>query len=271
MPFNAPRHCRPEAYALLASQLEVIDTTAGLVRAAVAIAQHEHPLADADTVNVELDRIADLIRQRVRRPDLDALLAHAHQVLFEEEGFAGNMENYYDRGNSYLPLVLETRRGLPIMLAMVYKAVLERLGLRVVGINAPVHFLAGVVLAPPVDDDDADPSDAPPFGFAAGASSNPPRSDADEAHGKAEGQAEREMMLVDPFFGGRVLSRREALEQIEGVTGPIDPSRALARATHRQWLVRMTHNLEAIFARDDRYADVSAMIEMRKLLGAPEA
>lgn len=256
----APRHCRPEAFAKLASQLDDIDSTAGLVRGAVAIASHELPHADALAAEAQFDRIADRVRERVRRPDFNALLAHAHQVLFEEEGFTGDTENYYSRQNSYLPQVLESRKGIPIMLALVYKAVLERLGLRVVGINAPRHFLAGVLILPPGAPAEAEPGRPAPFGFAAGKEASP------EAPAEAP-----EVMIVDPFFGGRVLTAAEALEQVEAFNGAAGTPNPLARATHRQWLARITRNLEMLFAHDGRHADVSAMIEMRRLLDVAEA
>jgi regulator of sirC expression with transglutaminase-like and TPR domain len=66
-------------------------------------------------------------------------------VLFEEEGFTGNTDDYYNVANSYLPVVLQTRRGLPITLSLIYKAVAERLGLRVWGIGLPGHFIVGFV------------------------------------------------------------------------------------------------------------------------------
>ena len=65
-------------------------------------------------------------------------------VLFEEEGFAGNLERYYNALNSYLPVVLNARRGLPIVLGLIYKAVGESAGLLVEGINAPGHFLVRI-------------------------------------------------------------------------------------------------------------------------------
>jgi regulator of sirC expression with transglutaminase-like and TPR domain len=74
----------------------------------------------------------------------EAVLAHRHQVLFEDAGFAGDQRNYYDPRNSYLPEVLRRRLGIPISLALIYKAVAERVGLRVEGVNAPGHFLARV-------------------------------------------------------------------------------------------------------------------------------
>src|SRR5688500_13198539 len=39
---------------------------------------------------------------------------------------------------------METKRGLPITLSLIYKTVAERLGLRAYGIGLPGHFLVGV-------------------------------------------------------------------------------------------------------------------------------
>jgi regulator of sirC expression with transglutaminase-like and TPR domain len=72
------------------------------------------------------------------------LHAALHQVLFLEEGFAGDTDRYYHALNSYLPAVLNTRCGLPITLGLLYKAVGEGAGLTIAGVNAPGHFLVRV-------------------------------------------------------------------------------------------------------------------------------
>ncbi|MBH05356.1 MAG: hypothetical protein CMJ20_03460 [Phycisphaeraceae bacterium] len=139
-----PNHVKPQAYALLASQMPVIETPNGLLHAAVAIAMHTMENIDPNEVDRSLQDITDQIRQRLRSNEHQALLAHAHQVLFEEYGFAGNTDHYYEPQNSYIPIVLETRTGIPITLTLIYKIVLERLGLCVHGLNTPGHFLARV-------------------------------------------------------------------------------------------------------------------------------
>lgn len=63
------------------------------------------------------------------------------EVLARREGLRGNQEDYYDPRNSYLNAVLETRRGLPITLSVVYLAVAQRLGLPLVGVGLPMHFV----------------------------------------------------------------------------------------------------------------------------------
>ncbi len=141
----APVHCRPEAYHLFARFLADVDTsTDALVGAAVAISMHELDDADPVKVNRQLQEFIDQVRARTRSRHAEALLAHLHGVLFDEAGFVGNSEDYYNPLNSYLPAVLESRRGIPITLALIYKVVAERVGLEVDGVDAPGHFLVRV-------------------------------------------------------------------------------------------------------------------------------
>ena len=55
--------------------------------------------------------------------------------------FAGNVDDYYDMRNSFLPDVLRRKQGIPISLSLVYIGTCERLGLPMVGLNAPAHLL----------------------------------------------------------------------------------------------------------------------------------
>ena len=141
---QSPRYCRPAAYELFADQLATLEETNSLVRAASAVAMHEFADTRLDDVERQLDDIAAEIAGRVSSGNRRALIAQLHAVLFDELGLAGNTENYYAPENSYLPKVLETRRGLPVTLALVYKSVAQRIGLNARGINSPVHFLAAV-------------------------------------------------------------------------------------------------------------------------------
>ena len=79
-----------------------------------------------------------------RSDNEQAKLAWLHQTLFDEYAFRGNGQDYYNPRNSYLPSVLKARRGLPIMLAMVYKLAAGRMGLKSWGVGLPGHFVAGV-------------------------------------------------------------------------------------------------------------------------------
>jgi len=133
-----------------------MDSPDALLHGAIAIAMHQMENVDPSHVDATLQGFADTVRRRVRGPQTQAMLAHLHEYLFEELGFCGNTENYYNASNSYLPSVLKSKQGLPITLSLIYKLVGERLGLRVYGIGLPGHFMCAV-------DADAGPMLIDPF------------------------------------------------------------------------------------------------------------
>ena len=67
-----------------------------------------------------------------------------NHYLFQELGFRGNTEQYYDARNSYLNEVLDRRTGIPITLSLVYIEVGRRAGLEVEGVGLPGHFVVRV-------------------------------------------------------------------------------------------------------------------------------
>ena len=145
MPTVLPMCCTSDAFELLSRQLPSINSPDALLLGAVAIAKHQIKDLDAAAVDQTIQEHANKVRARVRSTtQKQALVAHLHDYLFEEVGFVGNRDDYYNPINSYLPAVLETKRGLPISLSLVYKLIAERLGLRVDGIGLPGHFVVAV-------------------------------------------------------------------------------------------------------------------------------
>jgi regulator of sirC expression with transglutaminase-like and TPR domain len=140
-----PTLCRPQAFHFFKRQLPILDTTPGLLNASIAIAMHAMDDVDPSDIGSKLQSLAQRITSRVRSRRSDVRLAHLHEVLFEEEAFRGNQDDYYNPLNSYLPAVLEQRHGIPITLSLVYKVVAEHLELSVEGVNAPGHFLVRVM------------------------------------------------------------------------------------------------------------------------------
>ena len=121
------------------------DASFPLLEAAVAIAQDDDPRLDVQGVLARVDELADRLKRRIP-PDAAPLqrLRLLNQYFFHELGFAGNVNNYYDRRNSLLPAVLESRRGIPITLAVLYAEIAAQAGLQAQGISFPGHFLVKV-------------------------------------------------------------------------------------------------------------------------------
>lgn len=230
----SPAYCRPAAFAAFAAQLPHLGSTQGLFRAAFAIARHERPTVELGPSEAIIANLTETVRHRVHTPNIEAKLAHLHDVLFDVVGFRGNVDDYYDPANSYLPDVLQSRRGLPITLTLVYKCVAEGIGLTVHGVNAPGHFLAAVATS----------------------------------EGKGEPPDDEQWMYVDPFYGGQLLNEQDVLDRIAETTGRDAPRsiRLITHATGRQWLNRMLINLQAVFARIGRERDLLAMQELQALL-----
>jgi regulator of sirC expression with transglutaminase-like and TPR domain len=91
-----------------------------------------------------LVRISGTVSNRQRAQALAEFMA-------DELCFRGNTDDYYSERNSLLPHVIETRMGIPITLAILYRMVAGRAGMKVDGINLPGHFIArhGEVLFDP--------------------------------------------------------------------------------------------------------------------------
>lgn len=66
------------------------------------------------------------------------------RFLFDEGHFTGNRTAYYDWRNSCLDRVIATRTGIPISLSVLMIEVGRRVGVELVGVGMPTHFLVGV-------------------------------------------------------------------------------------------------------------------------------
>lgn len=133
-----------------------LDSLGALARAALIVSRLTHSQISIQHYLDQLDQDAATIR--ARKPD-DAsrawVISQLNHFLFEERGFRGNQEDYYDPRNSLLSEVIDRRIGIPISLSIVYLELGWRLGLPLEGIAFPGHFLVkcqmerGVVVLDP--------------------------------------------------------------------------------------------------------------------------
>ena len=118
------------------------DDSLSLVEAAAAVAQVEYPRLDTQSVLAEIDTLADKLKRRIPADAVPVQrLRWLNRYFFQEMGFAGNVNDYYDARNSFLNVVLETRRGIPITLSVLYIELATQIGLVARGVSFPGHFL----------------------------------------------------------------------------------------------------------------------------------
>lgn len=202
-----------------------------LFEAALSIAQDADPELDLAATQSAVDDFAATLRQRLA-PDASAVqkLRMLNHFFYDELGFAGNVNDYYDPNNSYLHRVIATRRGIPISLAVLYMEIAQQIALPVKGISFPGHFLMKLSL--PAGD-----------------------------------------VVLDPFNGAS-LSREELDEWLEPYLrhyhSPSLPLGAYLQPAHpRQILVRMLHNLKALFAEQKNWEQMLA-VQKRLVILLPE-
>jgi regulator of sirC expression with transglutaminase-like and TPR domain len=118
------------------------DTAIDLAEAALLIAAEAYPGLDVGRYVGALDALATEAQPVVRDAGSDnERVRRLVRFLAVERRFRGNQDDFYDRRNSFLNEVIERRTGIPITLAVVYMEVARRLGLIVLGVGFPGHFL----------------------------------------------------------------------------------------------------------------------------------
>jgi regulator of sirC expression with transglutaminase-like and TPR domain len=118
-----------------------------LLETAISLGQDEYPDLDVQQVLGEVDQL--LARLKRRLPG-DAAPMHKLRVLnqffFADLNFGGNVNNFYDPDNSYVSVILRTRRAIPISLAVLWMELAQGLGLAARGVGFPGHFMVKVNL-----------------------------------------------------------------------------------------------------------------------------
>jgi len=101
-----------------------------------------------------------------------------NHIIFEIHKFSKNSTNFYNPQNSFINQVIETKRGNPISLAIIYSEIGQRLGLPIYGVNLPKNFILAY-------------------------------RDEHGSNNLFEDQAEDILFYINPYKSGAVLGKRE--------------------------------------------------------------
>jgi regulator of sirC expression with transglutaminase-like and TPR domain len=113
-----------------------------LLRACLLLARLDGEDVDVEEYVRTVDHMAGEVQAHADDTDEEAAkIAALNKYLFEENGFHGSRTEYYHRANSYLSRVIDDREGLPITLSILYMELAKRLGVKVVGVGLPGHFV----------------------------------------------------------------------------------------------------------------------------------
>jgi regulator of sirC expression with transglutaminase-like and TPR domain len=107
---------------------------------------------DAEAALARLDELGEEVAAvHAGLHGADAGLDALREVLGVRHGFHGDRERYDDPANSMLDVALDTRRGLPIVLSVLYVATATRAGIALGGVGLPGHYVVrDLATVPPV-------------------------------------------------------------------------------------------------------------------------
>jgi regulator of sirC expression with transglutaminase-like and TPR domain len=132
----------PQARQKFYEEINQPDEQIDLAKAALYLAQEEYPQLEPEQYLSALDSMATAVAKRLPSERYPLrMIQTLNQYLYEELGFAGNTEDYYDPRNSYLNDVIDRRLGIPITLSLIYLEISQRINFPMVGVGMPGHFL----------------------------------------------------------------------------------------------------------------------------------
>ncbi|MBV1882846.1 MAG: tetratricopeptide repeat protein [Pseudomonadales bacterium] len=117
-----------------------------LIEATLLIAGEHNPTIDIPSCRSQITRLAEGARFCVHtNAPIEEIAAELCKYLYQNQGFKGNADDYDNPDNSFLDKVLESHKGIPISIAIIYMGVGHALGLKVKGISFPGHFLIKII------------------------------------------------------------------------------------------------------------------------------
>jgi len=113
-----------------------------LLTGIMLVARYQYPDLDEAAIHKQIEQIKHDAWLELN-PNLTALekVRVLNHIIFEVHGFSGNTSNFHAPQNSYINNVLESKRGNPLTLSILYAIIAQSLEMPVYGVNLPEHFI----------------------------------------------------------------------------------------------------------------------------------
>lgn len=113
-----------------------------LLKGAILIAKYQYPDLDESKLRLEIEQIKRDVWLELN-DNLTAIeqVKILNDIFFSIYGFSGNTTNFHAPQNSFIHLVIESRKGNPLSLSLLYSVVAQELGIPIFGVNLPEHFI----------------------------------------------------------------------------------------------------------------------------------
>lgn len=188
-----------------------------LLAGTLLISRYQYPDLDEEQVRKQIDLIKRDVWLEING-NLTAFekVKVINHILFDVYQFSGNTTNYHAPQNSYINNVLESKKGNPLLLSILYSVIAQGLNIPIYGVNLPEHFILAY---------------------------------RDEFTLQKEGEAEPILFYINPFSRGAVFSKREIdtfLKQLKLEANPIFYESCANTAIISRQLRNLIHSYEKL-------------------------
>jgi regulator of sirC expression with transglutaminase-like and TPR domain len=133
------------------NQITSSDDTDRLAEYALHLARIlAYPSLEVSTLLSSIDaigqKVARILKDTNIHPRPTQIIEKINDYLFSVQGFKPNTDDYYNPLNSYLNIVVERKRGIPITLCILYIRIARAVNFKMYPVNFPGHFLIKHIL-----------------------------------------------------------------------------------------------------------------------------
>lgn len=212
-----------------------------LLSALCIIARYQYPNLDEQAVRQTLQALRIEVWMGLNE-QMTALeqVRHLNFVLFRVHKFRGNTDEYLNPNNNFINKVLETRKGNPLMIGLVYMLIAQKLDLPIFGVNLPQHFVLAYL-------------------------EQGSYSGQNKSEDFQQESYRRPLFYINAFNMGSVFGKRDVDQFLKMVQ--VEPKDQFYRAcTNTEILLRLFANLESSYRDAEEFHKISEVQTLQKLI-----
>ncbi len=113
-----------------------------LLKGAIAVAKYQYPGLNEDAIYADIEKIKQDVWLEINQKNTALEKVRIlNKIFFGIHHFKGNSKNFLSPLNSFINTVLETRKGNPLSLCLIYSIIAQKMGMPIYGVNLPNHFV----------------------------------------------------------------------------------------------------------------------------------
>ncbi len=206
-----------------------------LLTGAIIVAQYQYPGLDEAQLKAQIQEIQKSVWLEINNKQTALEIVRIiNKVFFGMYHFQGNAKTFHSPLNSYINTVLETKKGNPLSLSLIYSIIAQNLNIPIYGVNLPNHFILAYMDEYAVNQFLPENND---YGV---------------------------LFYINPFSKGSIFGTDEIKEFLDGINIPHSRD-YFEPCSNTSIIKRMLTNLIASFQEVGNSEKVNELIELREL------